>query len=242
MPEGLWGRPAVPGDSGQVPWASDMDQQSRTTQTCVIGHAASTSCPGRLGPWSKGPPGGPAVPGDSTQGMRACGVDHLNRVTHALVPGLSQVSQGTRVHVRGPEGPTSCPGGLVLVLRAPGVDQWSGRHRSRSEAPRFRKGVPGDSRSGSRAREFDPMSLATRAWFRCPAGSTRSQRQLGPKPSPRGSTRCPGRLWPSSMDLQGQPALTGHSDLGPRSRGYYQLSRVCCARVRLPAGLNSSPG
>ena len=50
------------------------------------------------------------------------------------------------------------------------------------------------------------------------------------------------RLWPGSMGLQGRPALTGHSDLGPRSCGYYHLSRVCRTRVQLPAGLHSSLG
>ena len=56
------------------------------------------------------------------------------------------------------------------------------------------------------------------------------------------STSCPGRLTLVSDGLRGQPALTGHSGLCPRAHRYYQLSWVCRARVRLPAGLNSSLG
>ena len=224
--EGPWGLPAITGSTGLGPRARGVDQMSRETW-------ASVRCPRYRHPsWeTRDLVGGSAwstrLSGDSGPCPRAHGFDqHPGRLWTVL--GVAVLN--------------SCPRELVLVLRAPGVDQRSGRHRSGSEAPRFRTAVPGDLRSGSRAREFDPMSLATRAWFRCPAGSTRFQRQLGPKPSPRGSTRCPARLWPSSEGLRGGPAVPGHSRLRPTARGVDQLPQAPGAQVRKPSGSTSSPG
>ena len=156
--EGPRGLPAIPGPSGLGPRARGVDQMSRETR-------ARVRCPRYRHPsWeTRDLVGGSAcstrLSGDSGPCPRAHGFDqHPGRLWTVL--GVAVLN--------------SCPRELVLVLRAPGVDQRSGRHRSGSEAPRFRTAVPGDSHSGLRARKVYPISLATQARFQGPAGSTRS--------------------------------------------------------------------
>ena len=128
-----------------------------------------------------------------------------------------------------------------------------------SECPRGRKAVPGDSHSDSSARKVDPISLATRARFRGTAGSTRSQRALGPVPEtpqvnqisraflaplqgPAGLSSCPGPLVLASKGPRGRPAVPG--DWGPSSKflGVDQPSRATRAWIRSPVGQPDIPG
>ena len=103
------------------------------------------------------------------------------------------------------------------------------------------------------------MSLATRARFRGTAGSTRSQRALGPVPEtprvnqisraflaplqgPAGLTSCPGPLVLASKGPRGRPAVPG--DWGPSSKflGVDQPSRATRAWIRSPVGQPDIPG
>ena len=190
-----------------------VDQLSQATRSWVRVPADLTKSPGRLGPGSEclrcrptsretwdrvgGSAGLTCLSGESGPCPRAHGFNkHPGRLWTLLGAVVSN----------------SCPRELALGPRAPGVDQLSlATGPLLSEGPRGRKAVPGDSRSGSRAREFDPMSSVTRARFQRPAGSTRSHGHLGTMPEapgvnqmspatparlrvPAGSTSPPGRL------------------------------------------------
>lgn len=125
------------------------------------------------------------------------------------------------------------------------------------DAPRGQQAVPGDSRSGPRAREVDLKSLATRARFRETAGSTSFFGKLGPCPSPSRVNQMFGRVRPGSEVLHVRPAVPATQAwvLGPagstrcpgqlahwsKSRGVNLQSRAICAIVGRPAGLTSCP-
>ena len=103
------------------------------------------------------------------------------------------------------------------------------------------------------------MSLATRARFRGPTGSTRSQRQLGPVTEapqvnqmsratlarlhePAGWTSCPGPLVLVSQGPRGRPSVPGDWSLGPKALRVDQLSQATQARIRVPSWWTSFPG
>ena len=118
-----------------------------------------------------------------------------------------------------------------------------------SECPRGRKAVPGDSHSDSSARKVDPISLATRARFRGTAGSTRSQRALGPVPEtpqvnqisraflaplqgPAGLSSCPGPLVLASKGPRGRPAVPGDWGPGSKALRFNHLSQLTRGKIR----------
>ena len=183
MSEGTQGRPAVPGDSALCPRDRGVDQQSRATRVRVRVTVGSTSCPGRLRPWSDIPQSRPFFQGDSGICQRACRVDQLSWVTRALVvctavltrhhgrigpmpEGLrgQPVVPGKSRWVRGPAVSTSCPWPLGPV----------------SEDLRFRRDRPRESRSGPMACRVDQLSGVTPARAQGPAVSTSCPGRLGP--------------------------------------------------------------
>ena len=205
----------------------------------------STSCHGHLGPGSEGPRRRPAGPGNSRSSRKAHVFDQLSRTN--------------RAHVRWPAGSTSCPGLLGpgpdvpcgrpgvpddsrLSLIARGVDPHSQANHVHTEGPRVRPDDFGHSSLVPRDRGVNQVSWATRARARGPAGST----------------RCPGRLRPSSEGLRCQPAVLGHSHfgrvpagstrcpgawgLGPNALGFHQQSHTIRALVRGPAVSTICPG
>ena len=107
-------------------------------------------------------------------------------------------------------GSTSLPGLLVLG----------------SDDPQVTPTLPGDSRSGPRARSVDQQSLATRARLRGPAGST----------------SCPSLLGPCSEGPRGRPALPHDSCPAVIASGFNKLSRATQASVRGPTVSTSSAG
>ena len=169
------------GDWGPGPKALGVDQLTWAARAWVRGPSGLTNSPGRLGPGSEcprcrpplretrdlvgGSSGSTSLSGDSGPCPRAHSFDkHPRRLWTMLAAA----------------GSNSCPRELPLGPRSPSVDQLSLGLALVSECPRGLPALPGDSRSGSRAREVGPISLATRAQFRGPAGSTWSQRRLGP--------------------------------------------------------------
>ena len=171
--EGLRGRPDVFGDSGTVLRADWVDQVSRATRD----HSRGTGIP-------------TDVPGDSGPAPSACGVNQPSRATCILVReplvlsscprGLGSMSVGLRGRPAVPR--DSCPYPMssgvhqgtratrARVCRTAVSTSTPWRHAHVSEGLRGRPAVPGTSRSGSRTREVDPISLATWARFRGPAG------------------------------------------------------------------------
>ena len=154
------------------------------------------------------------------------------------------------------------------------VDQAFGRLRPVPEVPRFRQhpgrlwtvlgaavlnSCPRELALGSRAPGVDQQSRATQARFRGPAGSTRSQRRLGPVNEapwvnkmaratlawlrgPAVWTSCPGPLAVASMGPRDQPGVPGDWGPGLKALGIDQLSRVTRARIRGPLFWTSCPG
>ena len=196
MPEGHQGPPVVPGDLGPGPKHRRVDQLSRAIRALAQGPAVSTSHPGQLRSGSEGPRGRPDVPGDSAPGPRALDVNQMFR---ALGPG--------------------------------------------SEGPWGRPTVPRNSGPCPKARVFEQLSRVTRAWVRWPACSTRSPGPIAlrsdglhGRPATREtraraqrpvvSTCCPGRIGPGSECPRCQPAVPGHSRLGPKALGVDQPSRA----------------
>ena len=227
MPEGAGGRPAVPGDSGPCRRARGVDQPSWASQARARCRPGSTRGPGPL-----------------TPGSRDGGVDLRSRAT--------------RSGARGPARSTKSPGRLgswSKVLRSPSCP---GRPGPLPEGPRGRPGLPGDSRPCPKPRGVNQMSRATSARLQVPAGSTRGPRCLGPGseglrgrqavPGPRArvrgperSTGCPVGIGPFAKGPRLQPAVQGHSRLGPKSLGIDQLSLQTPARLRCLRG-PSCPG
>ena len=95
-----------------------------------------------------------------------------------------------------------------------------------SDDPQVTPTLPGDSRSGPRARSVDQQSLATRARLRGPAGST----------------SCPSLLGPCSEGPRGRPALPHDSCPAVIASGFNKLSRATQASVRGPTVSTSSAG
>ena len=185
------------------------------------------SWPERLWPWSEVPQGRPALPDDTRPCPSSQVVHQLSQATHNPVRrtavtqaglddsllGLSsrsvdQLSQTTRTRIRGPADWISCPGLLVC----------------RSECPRCRSALPGDSGPCPRSRSVDQMSRVTGPVSEGPWG----------RPSVLGNS-CSGPC------LQIQPAVPDDSGPCPSSRGVDQLSRDTQASVQVPAGSTSSP-
>ena len=176
------GRPALPGDSGPGPRARGVDQVSWATQALVGRTAVVTRCPRGLGPVPEGPQSGPDVPGNTGLYPSPHGVDQLSRVTGALV-------RRTAVSTR-------FPWRLGHVPSALGVDSSPWQSRPRSEGPRGRLDVPGDSGRCPRARGVDQLSRVTRVRVRGPTVYQLSQSTRACARCPAGSTSCPGRLGP----------------------------------------------
>ena len=132
----------------------------------------------------------------------------------------------TRAWVQGSAGSTITPGGHCPMPE----DQWS------------RPAVPGYLGPGRRARRVDQNSRATQALARGPVVSTISPRGLGFGSKSPWFTSSPRRLGPVPVFPQGQPAVSGDSGPGPKTRGVDQLSRATCTWVRWPLGSTSSPG
>ena len=159
-------RPAVPGNSCLGPRACGVDRLSQGNQARAQGPAGSCSCPGRLGPVSEGSWGRQALPGHSGPCLKA--------------HGYHQFSRANRIHVRWPAGSTSSPrrfgpvhdgprarqavpGASRLGLWAREVDPKSLTTRPRSERPRFRPGLQGNSGRYPKPRVVIQMSRATPA-------------------------------------------------------------------------------
>ena len=119
----------VTDDSCPGPRDRGFDPLCWTSRAWVRVLAVSTSCPGRLAPWSEAVRVRPEVPGDSGLGPSTRSVDQLYWVTRARVrsptvsiffPGhigqlskarsVGQMSLATSPRVRGAAGSTSCPG------------------------------------------------------------------------------------------------------------------------------------
>ena len=195
MSEGPRGRPAVPGNS----------TQARRP-------AASTSCPGRLGPVSEGPRVRPAIPGHSRWGPCSRGVDQQSRATRACVRGPVRSTRCLWPFGPGTEGPRDRP-----------ADP-----RDLGPCPRScgRPSVPGDSGPCPRPRRVDQLSRGT--WALVGRSGV--------------SNRRPGRLGPMSESPRGRTAVLGDSGPFPRPRGVDQMSRGTRASVLRPAGWTSCPG
>ena len=200
--QGPWGRPAVPGDSGQCPRARDektavlgdsrsgprlrcVDKLSRLTRERVCGPAVSTSCRGLLGPGSEGPKCRPDVPGDSRPCPRVHSVDQLCWATQGLCP---EVLHG---------GPPKL------------------KTLDRVQSPQGRPEIIGELRSEPRARSVHQLSRATCAQVQGPAGTT----------------SIPGHFRPVPEGPQDRPAFLAASGSGPKARGVEQLSQRTCAWV-----------
>ena len=135
------------------------------------------------------------------------------------IPRFQPASRGTLDHARSTVALNRVPGDSRLIWGHPGSTSVPGRLLSRSEGPRCRAPVPGDSGPAPRAFGVDQLSWVTRA---CMQG-------FAVLPS------CPGRLGPGSEGPRGRLADLGGSRLGPRALGIDQLSRETRARVRMPA-------
>ena len=125
------------------------------------------------------------------------------------------------------------------------------------DAPLGRQAVPGDSRSGPRARGVHLKSLMTRARFRENAGSTSFFGKLRACPSSSRVNQMSGRVRPGSEVLHVQPAVPATqvwvlrpagSTRSPGSLAHWSKSRgvdlqswAICAIVGRPAGSTCCP-
>ena len=152
------------------------------------------------------------------------------------VPGISRPVRGIAVPISGPGRTGPVPEGLQCRQNIPG-NSGSGPRSS------GRPAVPGDPGPCLRARGVDQMSQVTSARLRVPAGSTSCPGCLRPgSEGPERSTGCPEGIGPLPKGPCGQPAVPGHSRLGPRGRGVDQLLRVTWAQDHGPAVSTSTPG
>ena len=248
-----WGRPAVPGDSGQCARACNDHHPSWATYAGVRGPAGLTSCSWRLGMGSVVSWVRPAHPGDSGTCPRA--------TMSTSCPGsLGPLSQSPCCR---PAVLDDSPSGLVPAALTYGP----GRLGLGSVVLPHPRALPGDSRPALIASGVEQFSLATRARVRFPAGSTSSPGESRFHPRARGihqlsrvtldrvrvpavSTSTPGRLVLVSEGSRRWPALTGDRDWvrrpagstscpeasrpPPIAHGVDQLSRATQARVDSP--------
>ena len=121
----------------------------------------------------------------------------------------------------------------VARVQRPSVStRCPGRRALESKGPRGPPALPGDSRWGPGACGFNHHSLANRARvpmsraFEQPSGVIHARARR-----PSWLTTCPTLLLPVSKDPRCRPALPGNSGLGPRIRGFNEISRVTRARV-----------
>ena len=106
--------------------------------------------------------------------------------------------------------------------------------------PRGRPVLLGHSRSGPRARVVVQLSQPTRTCVRVPAVPTSYPGDKGPGLVPMGSTAVTELV--AGFEGAVLTRCAGNSCLGPKDRGFKQLSRVTRARVRVPTGSISCPG
>ena len=240
-----WGRPAVPGDSGQCARACNDHHPSWATYAGVRGPAGLTSCSWRLGMGSVVSWVRPAHPGDSGTCPRA--------TMSTSCPGsLGPLSQSPCCR---PAVLDDSPSGLVPAALTYGP----GRLGLGSVVLPHPRALPGDSRPALIASGVEQFSLATRARVRFPAGSASCHGRLRPLcEGPRRRPAVLGDLGPGprscgvhqlsrglALPSEGPwcpPVVPGASCSGPWACGFDQHSRAPRARVRVPAGLISTPG
>ena len=105
------------------------------------------------------------------------------------------------------------------------LDQLTWVTRARSEGPLCRPDVSDNVVPFLKSCGVDQLCRGTRACV----------------PGPAGSTSCPGRLGPVSLDPRSRPAAPGDSGPCLRSRGLDQMSQATGGLVPVPAGLTSCP-
>ena len=177
----------------------------------------------------QGPLGRPNIPGHSGPGPSPRGVDQLSRETRARVRGHARCTSCPGHLWTLPEASQFCPyvlGDSSPVPRAHGLDQLFGRIALRSDGPRGRPPLWGDSDKCPRASVVHQMSRATWALVGHTAVSTKRPRRL--RPVPEGT--------------QGGPTVPGNSGPCPMAYGFEEISRAIRARVRGPVRSTSCPG
>ena len=149
MPETLWGRPALPGDSGPGRNSHGVDQMSRATR-------ARPDCL-----WGR-----PAVQGDSRFGLIVRRVDQLSRANRTRVRGpvVSTSSPGLIALLSdGLRGQPDVPGDLGSGPKCRGVHQLSRTTQPGSEGLCGRPVFPGTSGPDLTYHAVDQSPRATQA-------------------------------------------------------------------------------